>query len=258
MTESKTKRNARGSQENQGFKISEPPVVCLAHDAQPSDASHQIDLKQTPEKPFLFAIARDAHTIFASWDIDWRSVFAREMPADRQIHLRVIDHDGVIVTTTAVEPMSAVHYLTVSGFHASYHVEIGYFQPMDSWHCVATSHDVEMPSHRSVELGDVDLATIPFHICFQQLANLFGTSDDSPTAKVVSKFQKRVSGSDKPNEATPSDTQILRELNLSRTGIAAAQRDFKKSDVEKLARRAMRSICPTSPARRFEPETSWS
>src|SRR5215217_2534793 len=148
MRKSKTKRNARRSQENQGFKISESPIVCLAHDAQPSDAGDQMDLKRTSEKPSLFAIARDAHTIFASWDIDWRSVFVRGTPADRQVHLRVIDHDGVIATTTAVEPMSAMHYLNVSGLYVSYRVEIGYFQPMDSWHSVATSHDVEMPSHR--------------------------------------------------------------------------------------------------------------
>jgi hypothetical protein len=111
-----------------------------------------------------------------------------------------------------------------------------------------------MPPQGSVELADVDLATIPFHLSFQQLANLFGAANDTSVAKVVSEFQKRVLSSDKPNEATRSDTQILRNLNLSLSEIAIAQRDFKKIDTEKLARRAraMFRFATTSPARGFQ------
>ena len=68
-----------------------------------------------------------------------------------------------------------------------------------------------MPPQGSVELADVDLATIPFHLSFQQLANLFGAPNDTSVARVVSEFQKRVLNSDKPNEATRSDTQILQQ-----------------------------------------------
>ena len=78
-------------------------------------------------QPFLFAIARDARTIFASWNIDWRFVFETAMPADRQVHLRVIGGDGVIERTVAVQPMTAMHYVTISGLHKSYRVEIGLF-----------------------------------------------------------------------------------------------------------------------------------
>jgi hypothetical protein len=171
----------------------------------------------------------------------------------------VIGRDGVIETRVAVEPMSAMHYLAISGLYDSYRVEIGYFQPVDTWHSVATSDEVKLPPHGIVELADVDLATIPFHLSFQQLANLFGAANDTSVAKVVSEFQKRVFNSDKPNEATRSDTQILRNLNLSLPEIAAAERDFKKIDTEKLARRAraMFRFAATSPARGFG-ESSWS
>jgi hypothetical protein len=133
-------------------------------------------------------------------------------------------------------------------------VEIGYFQPFDTWHSVATSGEVEMPPHGSVELADVDLATIPFHLNFQQLANVFGAPDENSLARVVSEFQKRVLSSDKPNEATRFDTQILRKLNLSPPEIAAAERDFRKIDTERLARRAraMFRFAATSPVRGFE------
>ena len=229
-------------------------MVHLAEDGPLPDAGDRTGLTRVCGQPFLFAIARDEYTIFASWSIDWRSVFEKAMPADRQVHLRVIGREGVTETRVAVEPMSAMHYVTISGLHNSYRVEIGYFQPFDTWHSVATSGEVEMPPQGSVELADVDLATIPFHLSFQQLANLFGAGNDTSVARLASEFQKRVLTCDKPNEATPSDTQILRSLNLSLPEIATAQRDFRKIDTEKVARRARRKLRfdATSPARGFE------
>jgi hypothetical protein len=254
MAKRKIKRNAGRSHARRAFKICNHPVVGLAEDRPLVDAGDRMGLTRVNGQPFLFAIARDARTIFASWNIDWRSVFEKAMPADRQVHLRVIGGDGVVETRVAVEPMSAVHYLTISGLHNSYRVEIGYFQPFDTWHSVATSEEVEMPPHGSVELADVDLATIPFHLSFQQLANLFGAANDISVARLVSEFQNRVLSSDKPSEATRSDTQILRNLNLSLQEIAAAERDFKKIDTEKLARRvrAMLRFAATSPVRGFQ------
>jgi hypothetical protein len=251
MAKTKTKRNAGRSPARRGFKIRKDPMVHLAENGPLPDADDRMGLTRVHGQPSLFAIARDARTIFATWNIDWRSVFEKAMPADRQVHLRVIGRDGVIETRVAVEPMSAMHYLTISGSHNSYRVEIGYFQPFDTWHSVATSDEVEMPLHGSVELADVDLATIPFHLSFQQLANLFGTPNDTSVGRLISEFQKRVLSSDQPNEATQYDTQILRKLNLSLSEIAAAERDFKKIDTEKLARRMLR-FAATSPARGFE------
>jgi hypothetical protein len=150
--------------------------------------------------------------------------------------------------------MGAMHSVKTSGVHNAYRLEIGYFQPFDTWNSVATTVDIAMPSQGSVELADVDLATIPFHISFQQLANVFGTTNDAPIAKVVSEFQKRVSNNGKPNEATRFDPQILSSLNLSLNDITVGERDFKKIDSEKLARRARAKFQTdaTSPMRGFE------
>jgi hypothetical protein len=254
MTKREIKLNAGRSHARRDFKICKDPIVHLAEGEPLSDAGDRTGLTRLCGQPFLFAIARDARTIFASWNIDWRSVFEKTMPADRQVHLRVIGGDGVIETRVAVEPMSATHYLTISGLHNLYRVEIGYFQPFDTWHCVMTSSEVEMPPQESVELADVDLATIPFHLSFQHLANLFGTGNDTSVARLVSEFQKRVLSSDKPNEVKRFDTQMLRDLNLSLPEIAAAERNFRNIDTEKFARRA-RAMFPlnaTSPMRGFE------
>lgn len=236
-----------------GFRICKNPAVHLIGDVLRPDVD-RIDITPGNVQPFLFAIARDGRTIFASWNINWRSVFENAMPADRRVHLRVIGADGVMETTVAVEPMSMTHCVTTSGLQNAYRVEIGYFQPFASWHSVATSVEVEMPSQESVRLANVDLATIPFHISFQQLASLFGTSNDGLITRIVSEFQNRILHNDKPNEATQSDPQILRSLNLSLPELATAQREFKKIDTEKLARRsrAMFEFAVTSSVHRFQ------
>ena len=234
-------------------------MVHLTEDPSP-DVNDLADPTRMYGQPFLFAIARDPRTIFVNWNIDWRSAFEQTMPADRQVHLRVIGGEDVVETTLSVEPMSAMHYVTISGLHNSYHVEIGYFQPFDTWHSVAASCQVEMPRQGTVDLADAELATIPFHLSFQQLANIFGTTSDTSVARLVSEFQKRVLSSNKPNEIEPSDTQILRRLNLSLSEIAGAQRDFKNIDTAKLARRAlaMVSVGRDQSGARIRTESSWS
>ena len=253
MTKRETKRNAGRSRGRYDFKVCENPTVHLAGDGLLLDVN-RIGGTHAHGQPILFAIARDARTIFASWNIDWRAVFKKGVPADRQVHLRIIGGDGILETTVAVEPMGAMHFVKTSGLRNAYRVEIGYFQPFDTWNSVATSGEVEMPPQGSVELPDVDLATILFHIGFQELANVFGTANDTPIAKVVSEFQKRLLKNGEPNEATRLDKRILSSLNVSLDEIAAAERDFKKIDSEKLVRRvrAMLQVAATSPVRGFD------
>jgi len=254
MTKRKIKRNARRSQRRRDFKICKDPMVDLTEDRLMSDTGDRTGLTRICGQPFVFAIARDARTIFASWSIDWQSVFENAVPADRQVHLRVIGGNGAVETTVAVEPMSMMHYVTISGWHNLYRVAIGYFQPFDSWHSVATSNEVKVPPQGSVELDDVDFVTIPFHLSFEQLADLFAVTNEASIARVVSEFEKRLPSRDKPNETTRSDRQILRDLNLSLPEIGTAERDLKKIDTQKLARRAreMFRVAATSPLRGFQ------
>jgi hypothetical protein len=257
MAKRKTKRNSGRSQARHGFKICKSPTVHVA-DTPLCEAHDRIDVPSVDRLPVLFAIARDPRTIFTSWNIDWRSAFEKATPSDRQVHLRVIGGDGITESIVVVEPMGEMHYLTISGLHASYRVEIGYFQPLDVWHSVATSADIKVQSQGSVDVADVDLATIPFHLSFQQLSNQFAATDDVSIAKVVSEFQKRMLNGEKPNEATPRETQFLRDLNLSRSDIAAAERNFRNIDTGRLARRPHSTFrcAATSPPRGFQASLS--
>ena len=254
MAKRKAKRNAGRSKPRGDFKICREPVVHLSAHRSLLDAANSGSLARMLAQPFLFAIVRDVDTIFASWNIDWQHVFQKATPTDRQVHLRVIGDDGVERKRVAVEPMAAVHYVTVSGLPDCSRVEIGYFQPIDTWHTVAMSNKIEIPPQRSAEVADMDLATIPFHLSFQQLVDSFGPANDASLARVVSEFQKRVLSSRRPNELSRTDAQILRKLNLSLPGIAAAQHDFQKGDSDKLTRRAraLLRFAATSPSHRFE------
>ena len=202
-------------------------------------------------QPFLFAIARDARTIFTSWNIDWRSVFENAMPVDRQVHLRLIGGDSLIEKRIVVEPMCGMHYVTISGLHNSYCVEIGYFQPADTWNSVAISDEVKMPPQGRADIADIDLATIPFHLGFQQLLDLFRASNGTALANVISDFQKCVTTAEKPEDLSPHEQEILRKLDLSLSEVASAGRGFEQIDREKLARRIrfLAGFSATSPSR---------
>lgn len=258
MAERKRNRNVQTSKTRDAFHISKKPIVGLIAADRPPDVGDSLGLTREYGARLLFAIARDPRTIFVSWNIDWSSLFETVMPVDRQVHLRLYGADGLQEKTVAVEPMAAMHYVTTSGLHASYRVEIGYYQPADVWHSIAISLEIAMPPTGVSETTDVELATIPFHVAFQQLLNLFRTATETRLATVLSQFQKRALSREGRKALNGDERKILRKLQVSRSEVAAGQRAFDKIDGETLARRtrAFLGFAGTSPSRGFD-ESSW-
>jgi len=161
--------------------------------------------------------------------------------------------DGLQEKTVAVEPMAAMHYVTTSGSHGSYRVEIGYYQPADVWHSIAISHEIAMPPTGVSETTDVDLATIPFHVAFQQLLNLFRRATETRLATVLSQFQKRALSRERRKALSGDERKILRKLQISLSEIAAGWRAFKEIDSEKLPgrTRTLHGFAGTSPSRGY-------
>jgi Domain of unknown function (DUF4912) len=254
MVETKGNRNAQALKTSGGFRISKKPVVHITAAEERQDSPDTVGLPREHGARILFAIARDPRTIFASWNIDWPALFEKVVPVDRQVHLRLHRADGLEEKTVAVEPLAAMHYLTTSGTPASYRVEIGYYAPADVWQSVAMSHEIVTPPDDIAEAADVDLATIPFHIGFQQLLDLFGISNGTALANVISDFQKRVMTAEKPEDLSPHEQEILRKLDLSLSEVASAWRGFEQIDREKLAKRTgvLTGFSATSPSGRRE------
>jgi hypothetical protein len=243
------------------FRISSEAVVCSDNE-QGKNLSEFKDIGGLPRvhgAPLLFAIARDPRTIFTYWSIDWPAVFAKTVPVDRQVHLRVYRADGIEEESVAVEPMAGNCSIAVSRTGGSYHIEIGYYQPADVWNSIATSDEVTMPPDSFADYRDVDLATIPFHLSFQRLLDVFGAAKSGALAETISQFQKRAVSDEKRKHLSAEEREILRAMDLSLSEIAAARRNFIDTTGSETLRKRMEALLgfgPTSPSRRFG-ESNW-
>jgi hypothetical protein len=224
-----------------GFRVSNRPVIRPTEEAkrEDDDFGDIVELQRPFGAPILFAVARDPQTIFTYWSIDWPAIFAQAMPVDRQVHLRVYTVDGAQETSAAVEPMAGNSYLPVSRPRGVYRVEIGYYQPEDVWNSVAISNEVTMPPDDIAQHADVDLATIPFHLNFQQLLRLFRLSNGAPLAETISRFQKRALYEEGRELMTSEEQKILRAMNLSPSEIADARGAYFGSDKGETSRRKL-------------------
>jgi Domain of unknown function (DUF4912) len=245
-----------------GYRVSNGPVVRLARSDPklPQDLSDVIELPRLYGEPLLFAIARDPRTLFVYWIIDWSTIFENSAPVDRQVHLRVRRADGSEESSTAVEPMAGNSHLTVSEPRENYRIEIGYYRPREVWNAVATSELVALPPESVAEQTDVDVATIPFHLSFQRLIDLFRASNPDALSEIVSRLQKRAVTEQDRALLSPEDWEILRAMNLSLEDLGVARRAFaKRANGAALRRRAetLLGFGATSPARGFS-ESSWS
>src|SRR6266403_4718337 len=211
-----------------GFRISNGPVIQSAKEAgiSPADFSDIAQLPRPHGEPELFAIARDPRTIFTYWSIDWRRLFAQTIPVDRQVHLRVYRGDGTLEMSAAVEPMTGSSFLTVSQQRGVYRVEVGYYQPEDVWNSVAISNEVTMPADDIAQHADVDVVTIPFHLSFQRLIDLFRASNRDALAEIISEFQRHALNEDKRDLLSVEEREILHAMDLSLIEIETARRAF--------------------------------
>ena len=237
----------RRSNARKDFQISKKPVVSVHPDKRPSAAAAEtIELPQERGTRILFAIARDSRTICATWNIDWASLFETVLPIDRQVHLRLYGADGVEEKTVPVEPMAAMHYITTLGPHAWYRVEIGYYESAEVWHSVAVSDEIMMPPRGISDSVDVDLATIPFHVAFQQLLDLFGWTNKTGLTRAISQFQNGAMSIEELCGVSAHQKRILRKLRSLVSKMAAARRAFERVDSYTLVRRACMVLGPAT------------
>jgi hypothetical protein len=235
------------------FHVSRKPVVPLVEGEQSHNLSNGSELPRFPGPPRLVGIARDPWTVFAYWNVDWSSIFKNAAPIDRQVHLRVHCADGLEEKEAAVEPMMGTYYVKMSQRHRSCRIEIGYYQPADVWHSVAMSNEIIIPPAEASEAEDVYLATIPLHLRFQHLVDLFGSAKDDPLATFISRFQMRAVSSGSQDKLSSDERQVLQHTGVALSGVAYALRAFRQIDREKLRRdaEALLGFGMTSPSRGF-------
>jgi hypothetical protein len=238
-----------------GFRIANGPVISKSEMDQAAIVSDFADLPPISGAPILFAIARDPRTLFTYWNIDWASEFAAAAPLDRQVHLRVITADGTDESESAVEPMLGSYYARVEKPRGNYRVELGYYEQTGAWHSVAISDTVTMPPESASENAVVDVATVPFHLSFQHMIDVFRESNGDELTTAISRLQERASAG-----LSEEEREVLRAMNLSIDEVAAARRAFMQQADNIVLRKRAEAILgfgSTSPAGGFG-GSSWS
>jgi hypothetical protein len=225
------------------FVLSSSPVVTVEE-----RTSSALDFENLGELPrsyggaFLFAIARDPHTLFAYWDVDWTEVFADNPPADRKAHLRILWHDGIEETTAEVEPLAGSQLISVLHARSSYRIELGYYAPNEVWNSVAMSDAVVTPPDDVAENGPIDVATVPFHLSFQRMVDAFRGSkyDGDALVEILGRLQEHADTSEA--SLPESEREILRALGSGLPTDAAQRSRFRNTPDTFFTRRRIESI----------------
>lgn len=241
-----------------GFSISNGPIVRR----RPGTHGVPSEFGELPPlygAPLLFAIARDPHTLFTYWNVDWSSAFASGEPVGREVYLRVKKPDGSDETESVIEPMLGSYYAPVAQARADYRVELGYYDQSGGWRSIANSEAVTMPPEAASENLEVDLATVPFHLSFQRLIDLFRASNGDALAEIISRLQSRALTAEERALLTPEELEVFRAMNISVDDMEKARRDFAERKNEPLLRKRTEAILgfgATSPAHPFG-DSSW-
>ena len=227
-----------------GYKISEGPVTSSSLPRR--DVEELTELPVHSGKPLLIAIARNPRTLFVCWSVDWPAAFAKGLPADRCAHVRIRQNGNE--KTVAVEPMIGSCAIEELEPGETYSVELGYYAPPETWNSVVTGNKVMMPFTSESAHQMIDVATVPFHLTFQRILDVFRGSNADELAQTLAQFQERANRS----ELSRDKAEVLRALDLSPEDLqktAAARESLAKA--ERLRERGDKLFGSTSPGEGF-------
>ncbi len=224
------------------FRISSGPVVGEGLTDLPAALG---DLARRSAAPLLFAIPRDPTSIFVYWSLDWDRVFSGGQPVDRQVFLRVRNQDGSEESEVVVEPMLGSHYATVASPGGSYRAEIGYYDSENGWRSVGVSDVIEMPRQGASENTDLDLVTVPMHLSFQRLIDMFRVSNGNALGSIISQLQAYESRD--ISTISEDESEILRAMKVSVEELAAARKSFDDDEALRRKTEAVLGFGATSP-----------
>ena len=217
------------------FRVSAEPVVENGTGGAASETAPGDDagLPNAYGSQALYLMARDPHSLFAYWDIDWTETFRTQMPRDRKVHLRISRGDGAEETSREVEPLAGSCHVDVSSGDELYTAELGYFHPPGKWNSVAISVPVATPPD-SVEQGEApDFATVPFHLSFQRMIDLFRVSkheNESLTA-MLADLRERARAPTGSAMMTEEEREIVRAID---DAVAESGRDETQTETPDL------------------------
>lgn len=226
------------------FAIGGQPRVGDATVPAPNQAANFDALGELPRAynvPLLVAIARDPHTLFAYWEVDWPEVFQQNPPRERAVYLRVLTSDDAEESLVAVEPLAGSCYLNVAGADTDYRVELGYYDSDGEWKSVIASERVITPRDTVEQSAEFQLVTVPLHLSFQRLVDIFRGSkfDGRAMSDAIAELQQRFEDGESAQRIPAEHAQLIEALQWSLSPGEANQRAaFRKAAREKPMGRA--------------------
>jgi hypothetical protein len=197
-----------------GFSLAQEPVLSSAPAESVAKAGTSDEqLPADGEQPLLVAVARDPQTLFAYWNVDWTAAFRFAPPSTREVYLRVLRGDGSEEQTISIEPLAGGSYVKVAEAAANYRLELGYFIEPNEWRSVAESDSVLTPANSIAEMGEYQLVTVPMHLEFQQMVEMFRGArfDGAALNNALADLQKRAVS--KPDQVLPNEQRVLEQMN---------------------------------------------
>ena len=227
---------AADPQDDSTFRVSAEPVVENGGSGRAgADMSGAPDagLSSSYGSQSLYLMARDPHSLFAYWDIDWAETFREQKPRDRKVHLRVSRSDGEEETALEVEPMAGSCYVDVKSGDEQYTAEIGYYEPADVWHSIALSMPVATPPDTIEQAEAPDFATVPFHLSFQRMIDLFRVSkhENASLTTMLTDLRQRAASESGSSAMTQEERAIVRAID---DAVAEAATDPAHTDAPDL------------------------
>jgi len=179
------------------YRVSPAPVI-------PERSESQTELnEQTAPRSYgsetLCLMARDPHSLFAYWDIDWSAAFGEDNPRKRTVYLRLLNADGSEHSSQEVEPLAGSCNVAVDTADASYQGEIGFFDSLGVWNVLSRSETVLVPAAMEDNSVAADFATVPFHLSFQRMIDALDVAreeNESLTAMLAELRQRVTSAAD--------------------------------------------------------------
>jgi hypothetical protein len=195
----------RTSSSTAEFEISAAPLI-----ADQASAADESEAPRANSAPILCLMARDPHTLFAYWDIDWTAAFRDGQPSDRKAHLRILHADGS-EQSVEVEPMAGSCYVSVERADAAYSGNIGFYEPAATWHSIATSDLISTPPDSLADSDESEFATVPFHLSFQQMLDALRSArrEDVPFLAQLVDLRQRAGSAD----LTASERELSRAVS---------------------------------------------
>jgi hypothetical protein len=198
------------------FRLSDPPIETTWLGEENEIRSRNLGLlPRTYGTPIVCALARNPTSLFVYWEIDWPALFKRTAPRNRQVHLRLQKSDGTEISSTMIEPMAGHCEVSVPSSDSSYRVELGYFDADEAWHSVGRADVVNMPSDGLSEPAAAAFATVPFHLSFQRMTDLFHASAGTPVIEQLGRLQEKALMPDGNASLGSAESEILRAVDAS-------------------------------------------